>query len=78
VARNLRERKFPLRSVAAEDAKPIPKLGTCPPGYHGSGKYCVPRERAKPAIEKLGACPPDYYSNGGYCVGGYNPKTVIE
>ncbi len=53
---------LPLCSAAAEDAKPIPKVGACPPGYHGSGKYCVPPERVKPAIEKLGACPPGYYS----------------
>jgi hypothetical protein len=68
----------PLTASAADDPKPIPKNGACPPGYYSSGHYCVPREQAKPVIAREGPCPPGYYSNGNYCMGRDNAKTVIE
>ncbi len=68
----------PLLVTAAEEPKPIPKTGACPPGYYSSGNYCVPRQDAKPVIDKQGACPPGYYSSGNYCLGRENAKTVIE
>ena len=69
---------FPLLGMAAEDPKPVPKTGACPPGYYSSGSYCVPSERAKPVIGKDGPCPPGYYSSGNYCQGQRDSKTVIE
>ena len=68
----------PSLALAAEDIKPIPKTGPCPPGYYSSGNYCVPNKSAKPVIGKDGPCPPGYYSSGNYCLGRPDSKTVIE
>jgi hypothetical protein len=56
----------------AVQAQAVPKVGTCPSGYHTSGGACVPssRERAaRPALPKLGACPSGYHISGDYCLG---------
>tara|TARA_Y100001935_G_C17173456_1_gene441408 strand:- start:102 stop:281 length:180 start_codon:yes stop_codon:yes gene_type:complete len=47
---------------------PLPKNGTCPPGYSPSGNMCVPTSSAKPAIAKNGTCPPGYSPSGNYCI----------
>lgn len=64
--------------TAAEDPKPVPKTGPCPPGYYSAGNYCVPNKSAKPVIGKDGPCPPGYYASGNYCLGRPDSKTVIE
>lgn len=64
--------------TAAEDPKPVPKAGPCPPGYYSAGNYCVPNKSAKPVIGKDGPCPPGYYASGNYCLGRPDSKTVIE
>jgi hypothetical protein len=53
-------------------AQAVPKVGTCPSGYHTSGGACVPssRERvARPALPKIGTCPSGYHTSGDYCLG---------
>ena len=56
---------------------PILKNGSCPTGYHASGKYCIPGKNAKFAIIKLGSCPSGYHSSGNYCLAGKSAKAVI-
>src|SRR5687768_10252499 len=46
----------------------LPKIGTCPSGYHSSGDYCLGYENAKHAIPKTGSCPSGYHSSGNYCL----------
>jgi hypothetical protein len=53
-------------------AQAVPKVGTCPSGYHTSGSACVPnsQERAvRPALPKVGSCPSGYHTSGDYCLG---------
>jgi hypothetical protein len=52
-------------------AQVVPKVGTCPTGYHSSGGACVPNSGelgARPALAKVGACPSGYHSSGDYCL----------
>ncbi len=48
----------------------IPKTGTCPTGYFGSGNCCEAfrsdEPRAMPKIDGA-ACPSGYFSSGGSC-----------
>lgn len=64
-------------AAMAAGVKPVPKRGACPPGYSTSGAYCVPREKAKRAIEKQGACPAGYHTSGNYCVGGDRARDAV-
>ena len=53
----------------AAQAQAVPKVGTCPSGYHTSGDYCLgSSDDAKHAIPKTGACPSGYHTSGGYCL----------
>jgi hypothetical protein len=54
-------------SVRAQVA--VPKVGSCPSGYSGSGNDCVPRSGAGYAMFKEGSCPSGYTGSGQYCVG---------
>jgi len=56
---------------------PLLKNGSCPTGYHASGKYCIPGKNAKFAIIKLGSCPSGYHPSGNYCLAGKSAKAVI-
>jgi hypothetical protein len=60
-----------LTSLNAK-AQAVPKVGTCPSGYHTSGGACVPSSRqtaAWPALPKVGTCPSGYHTSGAYCLG---------
>ncbi|MPR11785.1 hypothetical protein FS320_33035 [Microvirga tunisiensis] len=53
-------------------AQALPKVGTCPSGYHTSGSACIPNSRgeaARPALPKVGSCPSGYHTSGDYCLG---------
>jgi hypothetical protein len=63
--------------VSAESLSPILKNGSCPSGYHASGKYCTPGKDANFAIIKVGSCPSGYHSSGNYCLACNNAKTVF-
>ncbi len=57
-------------STAAQ-AQAVPKVGTCPSGYHTSGSACVPNSQergARPALAKVGTCPSGYHTSGDYCL----------
>jgi len=58
--------------VASNEARAqnaLPKIGTCPSGFHTSGKYCIPiKDDAHPAMPRAGQCPSGYYTSGKYCV----------
>jgi hypothetical protein len=59
-------------------AQAIPKVGTCPSGYHTSGGACVPYSRdPRPALPKVGSCPSGYHSSGDYCLGYSNARHAI-
>lgn len=65
-------------SAMSMPVMPIPKNGSCPPGYSTQGNTCVPNAGAKPAIPKNGSCPAGWSTHGNYCVAHTaNPKTVI-
>jgi hypothetical protein len=49
-------------------ARPVAKVGPCPPGYHTNGRSCDPGEGSAYALVKRGPCPPRYRSSGGYCL----------
>jgi hypothetical protein len=52
-------------------AQAVPKVGTCPSGYHSSGGACIPNSHergARPALIKAGPCPSGYHSSGDYCL----------
>ena len=49
-------------------ADPVPRVGSCPSHYSARGDYCVPDERAKPAIVRNDDCPTGYMIQGNYCV----------
>lgn len=49
-------------------AEPVPRVGLCPSHYYSQGNYCVPDERAKPAIVRNENCPTGYFSQGNYCI----------
>lgn len=49
-------------------AEPVPRVGLCPSNYYSQGNYCVPDERAKPAIVRNENCPTGYFSQGNYCI----------
>ena len=58
-------------ALAQQSVQPLPKVGSCPLGYYGSGSYCVPSGggNTKGAIEKSGrSCPLGYYRSRNYCV----------
>ena len=55
----------------------VPRVGTCPSGYHASGGACVPsstRRPPRPAIPKVGTCPSGYHASGAYCLGFANAR----
>lgn len=55
----------------AVQAQAVPKVGTCPSGYHTSGNACVPSSQqrgARPALAKIGSCPLGYHTSGDYCL----------
>jgi hypothetical protein len=57
--------------VGDAQAQAVPKVGTCPSGYHSSGSACIPNSRergARPALIKVGPCPSGYHSSGDYCL----------
>ena len=67
-----------LLMVSAEAmAQAVPKIGTCPSGYHASGGACVPLSGAGPALPKVGSCPSGYYTSGDYCLGFRNARHAI-
>ena len=47
-----------LSSASPVAAQPIPKVGTCPSGYHASGGYCAPSATAGPALPKPASARP--------------------
>ena len=59
-----------ILAAPASAAEPVPRKGDCPPGYWGTGSYCVPSQPDAPkAILRIGnTCPPAYYQSGSYCV----------
>ena len=58
-----------LPILPTADAEVIPKVGSCPSGYHTEGKYCVSnRDNASAAVIKQGSCPGGYHTDGKYCV----------
>lgn len=57
--------------------QPLPKLGTCPSGYHASGLYCVPGRTARPALERHGTCPSGYHASGAYCLAGTQARPAL-
>lgn len=59
-------------------AQAVPKVGTCPSGYHSSGGACLPYSKTpRPALPKIGTCPSGYHSSGDYCLGYENAKHAI-
>jgi hypothetical protein len=58
----------PLAAMA--QPLPVPKTGSCPPGFYESGGHCAPMKRdAPPAIPKgKGQCPSGWRSEAHYCV----------
>ena len=46
--------------VHAQQATPVIRQGTCPPGYSSHGNYCTPTAASQPAIPKVGPCPAGY------------------
>jgi hypothetical protein len=49
--------------------QPVPKVGSCPSGYHQSGGYCAPMSANAPvAIVKTGQCPSGWMQSGAYCI----------
>jgi hypothetical protein len=65
-------------ALAQQPVRPLPRLGSCPLGYTGSGGYCVPASgRSRGAIEKSGgSCPLGFSSSGNYCLS--NPGSSRE
>ena len=62
-----------LLTIPAWAQTAVPKIGTCPSGYHSSGGYCVPNsDKALPAIPKNGSCASGYHSSGDYCLANSN------
>lgn len=58
-------------SNSPASAQAVPKVGTCPSGYHTSGAACVANSRrggARPALAKIGTCPSGYHTSGSYCL----------
>jgi hypothetical protein len=52
-------------------AQAVPKVGTCPSGYHTSGGACIPSSQqrpSRPALPKTGTCPSGYHTSGDYCL----------
>ena len=47
-----------LAFVSPAAAQPVPKVGTCPSGYHPSGGYCAPVHRW-PRLPKRASARPD-------------------
>ncbi len=59
-------------------AQAVPKVGTCPSGYHSNGGACVAHSRnAGPALPKVGSCPAGYHSSGDYCLGREDARHAI-
>jgi hypothetical protein len=55
-------------TVAAAEPLPVPKVGTCPPGYRESGGYCAAiSPRSLDAVPKRGQCPSGSASGASYC-----------
>ena len=65
-----------LWSASPVAAQPIPKVGTCPSGYHASGGYCAPSATAGPALAKTG--PSGYHASGGYCLGERDARHAVH
>jgi len=58
-------------------AQAVPKVGTCPSGYHTSGAACVPQLDAGPAPPRVGSCPSGYHTSGDYCLGSREARHAI-
>lgn len=84
-ARESTMRKIKMMIVAALVALPapalaqaVPKVGTCPSGYHTSGGACIPSSgNSRPALPKVGSCPSGYHSSGDYCLGSETARHAI-
>ncbi|HVL72394.1 MAG TPA: hypothetical protein VM434_10990 [Beijerinckiaceae bacterium] len=46
----------------------VPRVGTCPSGYHASGAYCLGFGNARHAFPRTGTCPSGYFASGAYCL----------
>ena len=58
-----------LPVLQTADAEVVPKVGSCPSGFHTEGEYCASnRDNASAAIIKQGSCPGGYHTDGKYCV----------
>ncbi len=60
-----------LATPFGAQAQAVPKVGTCPSGYHTSGSACVPNSQerdTRPALAKIGSCPSGYHTSGDYCL----------
>jgi hypothetical protein len=50
-----------LATSSSAQAQAVPKVGTCPSGYHTSGGACAPNSQergARPAVAKIGSSLP--------------------
>jgi hypothetical protein len=81
----VRQRRKPLLLATAfmvlpslAVAQAVPKVGTCPSGYHTSGGACIPSSSdLRPALPKVGSCPSGYHTSGDYCLGSDNARHAI-
>lgn len=66
-----------LLATPALAQQPVPKNGTCPDGFQGSGSFCVPLHAGNRAIPKTGTCPEGWHSSGSSCVAYPDAKDAV-